>query len=133
VFPPEIKRGGGYASAEGTNRFLIYLCPLWLHTAIYTTFLLAGEDYRTDREENKSEKSDSDTDASEDDEEKLYDENLQPVETNYVENAGEELGQVRTPSEFLPRDMACKEVDSTQALPYQAVTLQDTSMVFICA
>ena len=52
-----------------------------------------GEDCRTDREENKSEKSDTDTDQSED-EDQVYDDNLQPVETVYVENVAEELGQV---------------------------------------
>ncbi|XP_064635673.1 oxysterol-binding protein-related protein 8-like isoform X3 [Lineus longissimus] len=54
-----------------------------------------GEDYRTDREENKSEKSDSDSDQSDEEEEKLYDENLQPVETDYIENIEslDDLGQ----------------------------------------
>ncbi|XP_074660916.1 oxysterol-binding protein-related protein 8-like isoform X3 [Tubulanus polymorphus] len=49
-----------------------------------------GEDYKTDRDENKSDKTDSESEPSEDDE--IFDDNLQPLETPYEENTLEELG-----------------------------------------
>ena len=52
------------------------------------------DDEKTDRE-GEQEKSDSDSDRSEDEEKDIYDDNLQPLETPYIPNTSEELGQVR--------------------------------------
>ena len=52
------------------------------------------EDPRTDRDEEKEDKSESESDHSEEEEEKeVFDDDLQPIETPYVENLLEELGQ----------------------------------------
>ena len=55
------------------------------------------DDEKTDRE-GEQEKTDSDSERS-DEENDTYDENLQPLETSYVVNNNEELGQVRSRSE----------------------------------
>ena len=56
------------------------------------------EDPKTDREEEEKKESESDSDASDEEGEEggeEFDDSLQPVESPYVENAVEELGQVR--------------------------------------
>ncbi len=59
------------------------------------------DETRTDKEldekSERSEKTDSESEHSEEDEDKLdliFDEDLQPMETPYIPNAEEELGQV---------------------------------------
>ncbi len=48
----------------------------------------------TDRDDGKHEASNTDTDISEEEEEReMFDEDLAPIESNYVENAVEELGK----------------------------------------
>ena len=59
------------------------------------TYIWAGleEDLRGDKDDKDEEKSDSETEHSEEDVE-MFDDNLQPIETPYVESVAEELGQV---------------------------------------
>ena len=52
------------------------------------------EDPKTDREEEEKKETDTDTDLSEEEKE-VFDDDLQPIETQYTENLVEELGQVR--------------------------------------
>jgi len=53
------------------------------------------DDSRTDREDKDEGKSDSETEDEVEDKKFFLDDNQPPAETNYVENAVEELGQVR--------------------------------------
>ena len=48
---------------------------------------------RTDREEDEKEKSETESEHSEEEEKEVYDDDLQPLETPYVANTVEELGQ----------------------------------------
>ncbi len=61
-----------------------------------TPLLLGLEDDSklTDRDDGKHEASNTDSDVSEEEEEReMFDEDLAPIESNYVENAVEELGK----------------------------------------
>ena len=52
------------------------------------------DDEKTDKEEDKE---DSETEVTEEEEEKIFDDDWEPVETSYEENTSEELGQVSKP------------------------------------
>lgn len=51
------------------------------------------DDVKTDKEE-KDDKSESESDHSEEDDKEVFDEDLLPIETPYLPNQYEELGQV---------------------------------------